>query len=120
MPYSLAEAAAATGMNKTSILRAIKSGEISGTEDEHGQWLVEPAELHRVYPPAAHSDASTAAGGAADEQTPRYAAAEDVELRIRAEAAELELTALKALVVDLRTQRDDLRMQRYDMRTQRE
>ena len=51
MPYDLAEAAAATGLNKASILRAIKSGKISGTKDALGQWWVEPAELHRVAKP---------------------------------------------------------------------
>jgi len=45
MSYSLGAAAAATGLNKTSILRAIKSGKISGTKDALGQWWVEPAEL---------------------------------------------------------------------------
>jgi len=48
MSYDLAAAAAATGLNKASILRAIKSGKISGTKDALGQWWVEPAELHRV------------------------------------------------------------------------
>src|SRR5215510_2268205 len=52
MSYSLGAAAAATGLNKTSILRAIKSGKISGTKDALGQWWVEPAELHRVSKPA--------------------------------------------------------------------
>jgi hypothetical protein len=62
MPYSLAEAAAACGLNKTTILRAIKAGKISGTKDEHGGWFVEPAELHRVYPPiAADAEAADAA-----------------------------------------------------------
>ena len=52
MSYSLGAAAAAIGLNKTSILRAIKSGKISGTKDALGQWWVEPAELHRVPKPA--------------------------------------------------------------------
>src|SRR5215468_12391464 len=52
MSYSLGAAAAATGLNKTSILRAIKNGKISGTKDALGQWWVEPAELHRVPKPA--------------------------------------------------------------------
>ena len=52
MSYDLAAAAAATGLNKASILRAIKSGKISGTKDALGQWWVEPAELHRVPKPA--------------------------------------------------------------------
>src|SRR5262245_20657182 len=52
MSYSLGAAAAATGLNKTTILRAIKSGKISSTKDALGQWWVEPAELHRVPKPA--------------------------------------------------------------------
>lgn len=49
MNYSLATAAAACGVNKSTVLRAIKSGKVSATKDEHGEWHVEPAELHRVY-----------------------------------------------------------------------
>jgi hypothetical protein len=45
MSYTLAAAAA--------VLRAIKAGKISRTKDEQGEWHVEPAELHRVYPPIA-------------------------------------------------------------------
>src|SRR5262245_4041030 len=52
MPYSLSQAAEAVGMNRSSILRAIKAGKISATRDEHGQWQIDPAELHRVYPAA--------------------------------------------------------------------
>ena len=51
MSLSLAEAAAATGTNRTTILRAIKVGKVSASRDAHGNWVVEPAELHRVYPP---------------------------------------------------------------------
>src|SRR5215831_18790159 len=46
----LSQAAEAVGMNRSSILRAIKAGKISATRDEHDQWQIEPAELHRVYP----------------------------------------------------------------------
>jgi hypothetical protein len=55
MSYTLASAATACGVNKSTILRAIKAGKISGTRDEHNEWHVEPAELHRVYPPAERS-----------------------------------------------------------------
>ena len=51
MGYTLGQAARAVGMSKTSILRSIKAGRISGTKDEFGQWCIEPCELHRVYPP---------------------------------------------------------------------
>ena len=48
MSYSLGAAAAATGLNKTSILRAIKSGKISGTKDALGQCWVEPADTESL------------------------------------------------------------------------
>lgn len=52
MTYTLAAAAKATGLNKWMVLRLIRSGEIPGTQDLFGDWHVEPAELHRLYPPA--------------------------------------------------------------------
>jgi len=55
---SLSEAAAATGLNKTTVLRSIKSGKISGTRDPLGQWRLDAAELHRVYPLVADATAA--------------------------------------------------------------
>jgi hypothetical protein len=51
MPMTLAQAAQATGVNRSTILRSIMSGKISGTKDDKGVWWVEPCELHRVFPP---------------------------------------------------------------------
>jgi hypothetical protein len=51
MPYSLATAAAAAGINKSTVFRAIKGGRISAQRDETGQWQIDPAEFHRVFPP---------------------------------------------------------------------
>jgi hypothetical protein len=51
MSYSLKQAATATGKSKPTILRSIQSGKISAEKDALGEWQVEPAELHRVYPP---------------------------------------------------------------------
>jgi excisionase family DNA binding protein len=56
---SLSEAAAATGLNKTTVLRSMKSGKISGTRDPLGQWRIDAAELHRVYPLADATAAKT-------------------------------------------------------------
>jgi hypothetical protein len=53
MSYTLAAAAAATGLDQSTILKAIKDGKIAGTSDERGEWHVEPAELHLMYPPVA-------------------------------------------------------------------
>ena len=49
--YTTATAAAAVGRNKTAILRAIKAGKISVGKDENGESQIDPAELHRIYPP---------------------------------------------------------------------
>ena len=61
MSYTLAAAAAACGLNKSTVLRAIKTGKISGTKDEHGEWHIEAAVLHRVYPPVAAAAAGNGA-----------------------------------------------------------
>ena len=49
--YTIATAAAAVGRNKSAILRSINAGKISITKDENGEWQIDPAELHRIYPP---------------------------------------------------------------------
>ena len=59
--HTLATAAKATGLNKSTVLRAIKSGKISAAKDEHGEWQIDPAELHRVYPPVADAPRRTSA-----------------------------------------------------------
>ena len=61
MSYTLAEAAKACGVNKSAVKRAVKDGRISGTKDDRGTWLVEAAELHRIFPPVASAAASTEA-----------------------------------------------------------
>jgi hypothetical protein len=100
MALSLAEAAEATGLNRSTILRAIKSGKISGGKDDFGQWSVEPAELFRVFTPAeaapkaVHQDAQG-----------------DAELRVRAAVAEERLAELKQALADMRAQRDSWQAQ---------
>src|SRR5512132_178948 len=53
MPYTLTQAAEATGKSKSTIFRAIQSGKLTAKRDELTQgWIIEAAELHRLYPPA--------------------------------------------------------------------
>lgn len=51
MKYTAGQAAKATGVATATITRALKSGKISGKKDDNGAWVIDPAELHRVFPP---------------------------------------------------------------------
>jgi septal ring factor EnvC (AmiA/AmiB activator) len=52
MKYTLSQAATATGKNKATVQRAIKSGKISASKNSSGAYEIDPSELHRVFPPA--------------------------------------------------------------------
>lgn len=51
MAYTLGQAARAVGKTKPTILAALDKGKISGTRNAKNHWQIEPAELHRIYPP---------------------------------------------------------------------
>jgi hypothetical protein len=104
MSYSLSEAATACGVYKSTILRSIKTGRLTGTKNEFGQWRIEPAELHRVYPPAQ-------CNGADSNGTRHGATAALVEAQHRAELAEQRLAMLTLVLDDLRLQRDQWQQQ---------
>ncbi|MFZ1491963.1 MAG: DNA-binding protein [Candidatus Competibacter denitrificans] len=50
MVYTLGEAAKATGLTKSGLAKAIKTGRISATRNENGSYAIDPVELHRVFP----------------------------------------------------------------------
>src|SRR6476659_6310904 len=96
MAYTLSEAARAAGRGKTTLLRMIRSGRLSATRDPvTGGWLVEPVELHRLYPPAYHTAAEPPLSG-----TPRIA------------ALEAQLAGKDALIAAHQGEIEDLRQQR--------
>jgi excisionase family DNA binding protein len=99
MPYSLAEAAEACGVNRSTILRSIKAGRLSAQRDALGQWRIEPGELHRVYAP-------TASNGAHSNKTRDRATAALIEAQHRADLAEQRLSDLKNMLDDMTAQRD--------------
>lgn len=113
MPYSLKEAADAVGMGKPAILKAIQKGKISGIKDEHGQWQIEPAELHRVYPPKSGNSAEPL-----PKETPETIGNANGnswmhrELDLLREERERERALLVSQIEDLRRDRDDLKGER--------
>src|SRR5690242_1394682 len=107
MAYTLTEAAKATGLNKTTVFRAIRAGKVSATRDAtSGQWTIEPAELHRVYPPVGEAIVGNVA---AEPIALVRNAAVDAELReTRAllVGAEQRIADKDDVIADLRRQRD--------------
>lgn len=59
MSYTLSDAAKATGKSKMTLQRAIKKGTLSARRLEDGSYAIDPAELHRVFPPVTASDTDT-------------------------------------------------------------
>jgi hypothetical protein len=110
MPYSLKEAADATGRQKTTILRAIQRGKISATKDAHGEWEIDPAELHRVYEPA------LAAPAALSKIERLHASINSTE----DDAAQREIALLREMLADKNAVIEDLREDRDRWRTQAE
>ena len=100
MPYNLAEAGAAVGRSKSSILRAIRKGALSTTRNPTtGEWAIEPAELFRAYPPVAPRSAEPGDGTIRHE-------AETIALRAQLDAAELRIVDKDAVIDDLRRRLD--------------
>jgi excisionase family DNA binding protein len=51
MKHTLGTAAKATGVSKSTVYRAVKSGKLSASRNIDGEYEIDPAELHRVYEP---------------------------------------------------------------------
>jgi hypothetical protein len=97
MPYTLAEAAVACGLDKSTVRRAVRAGRISGTKNDLGVWSVEPVELHRVFPPAARTEDDTTA----------------VPLHAPADAAtDILVAELRAIIRSGERREEDLRQER--------
>src|SRR3954465_14992272 len=50
MHLSLRQAAKEAGVAKTTIIRALRTGRLSAQNNDLGDWAIDPAELHRVFP----------------------------------------------------------------------
>lgn len=113
MSYSLSDAAKATGKNRTTIQRAIKSGKISAFKNENGAYEIEPAELHRIFPAIAQHSAQQTKEMKSNSQIQSDTTPET--LRIRLEMLEKERdrerAQLEETIADLREDRDKWRQQ---------
>src|SRR3954471_2474927 len=109
MAYTLGEAANAAGKAKSTIFKACKDGLLSFTRDDRGRIFIQPAELHRVFPPVS---AERSAEQPAEQ--PRMDARTDPE----ALKAVIERDFLKREIEQLRTLLDDMKSERDEWRRQ--
>ena len=99
MKYTAGQAAKASGVSTATITRALKIGKMSGKKNDEGAWVIDPAELHRVFPPVASQEPEKpsmqkdAIGGNASENR----------------ALERELNTLREALADARQDRDKWR-----------
>jgi hypothetical protein len=102
MKLSLGQAAKETGLDKSTISRAIKSGKLSAYRKESGGYEIDPAELFRVFSPASQKSDPLAL----QPDIPTETLLENRELRIKLEAAELRIRDKEDEIRDLRHRLD--------------
>ena len=101
MLYTLGQAAKVVGKAKGTIKNAIDKGRLSASKNEMGQYQIDPAELHRVYPlPTEQSNLNAVAPPVTPPlNTPEIKALED------------KVKLLETTLDDVRQDRDEWRKQ---------
>src|SRR3954468_9314628 len=115
---TLGAAAKLTGLNRTTVLRAIKSGRLSAARQDDGSYRIDPAELERVYTIRQMPDAlgvqraddddarrSAQVGAAGDAHQYAHRANQPLP-DARIAALEAEVRGLQALLTEVRASRE--------------
>ena len=96
---SIREAVKHYQVSRPTLTKALKSGKVSGAQDDQGKWSIDPSELARVYQPrSGPSDAPKqvlTGQSEANLATPNIPDSAELEA-LRAQLAEVELRAVKA------------------------
>lgn len=89
---TLTEAAKETGVTRPAIFKAIKSGRLSASKNDKGQFLIDAAELFRVYKPVNNLNRIS----------------KQQEIDVSAELT-IRLEMMNRLLMQVENERDDLR-----------
>ena len=113
MYLSLGKAAKEAGVAKSTISKALSSGKLSYREKNSDGYKIDPAELFRVYPKIAKTDADELTlndwqPGQAGGETPPYSA-----------KFEIQLAGLKSLIAEKDRRISDLEADRTQLREDR-
>ena len=102
MKLSASEAAKQVGKSVPTITRAIKSGKISAERADSGSYLIDPAELFRVFPALTHPNDETPP--MLDSETHKRYPHETLSLQEK-------VSSLEAALADAKAERDEWRDQ---------
>ena len=123
MRYTLGQAAQATGKSKMTIQRVIKKGIISANKTDSGEWEIDPAELHRVFPIVTENGVSSR--NMIRDDTPsdtsllqREIEVQDEKIRQIEQQGERERYQLQNTIEDLRRRLDQSEEERRRTQTQ--
>jgi FtsZ-binding cell division protein ZapB len=105
--FNLVSASAATGVSRSTVLRAIKAGKISAERDATGGWSIQPCELFRVFPPLPVP--------ATEDTQQKTEQADGLVDQLRNQISDLRNT-----VEDMRRAQEDLRRGQDDLRQDRD
>jgi hypothetical protein len=92
MKFTLNQAAKDCGRAKSTISKAIKSGKLSHEKGENGAFLIDPSELHRVFPKTGNEQNKVPLTNTKNEQGNSTLQVEVDALRRELETANLERT----------------------------
>lgn len=109
MSWTISRAAKETGLSKSTISRAVKSGKISAARQDDGSYQIEPAELFRVYPKGGaqpDADARHDAPRNPHEQPPATPSKNEEIMQVKIEMLEQMLGRERETVEDLRKRLD--------------
>ena len=123
--YTLGTAAKAAGVSKSTIHRAIKRGTISARSKGEGGYEIDPAELHRVFPPVSSGVPENTQNSSTESSLERYATPQenagtpagtpvprDHELEVKLARAEAQLESLKEVLELERKRAEELKQER--------
>ena len=112
---TLSKAAKVVGVSKATIHRAIKSGRISAARQDDGSYLIDPAEINRLYP-----HGLDLYNGGTPETGFDYGNRKRSETTSAIAVIAAELAGARQLIETLRLQVEDLRSDRDAWRLQAE
>lgn len=111
MSYTLGEAAKAVGKSKTTLHRAIKSGKISASRADDGSYVIEPSELHRLFPSVTPGTTGAPLHRNDTEQQSYNLGTLRIQMEMQEKERERERALLQETIADLREDRDKWRQQ---------